>query len=133
MRRNVEQRRSQANVEKIVDLHKESVELQAEAVKLRQQRNVAAEEMRVRGSKMTPEEKKKQVELGKQLKDRLAAVEKRLEEIEQELLPAGMALPNFTHPESPMPEEGPRIVKWVGEKPKCVPNLPSYHLDRCRF
>lgn len=120
MRKNLQHRNVQGDVDAIIALYKESVELSAEMVQLRQQRNVNAEEMRANGPKMTPEQKKALVSAGKQIKDRLTAIEGRLETLEEQLLPTAASLPNFTHPGSPFAEEGPRIVKWVGSKPTCV-------------
>lgn len=83
---------------------------------LRAERNANAQTMK---GKLTPDERSKLIEEGKELKVRIASVEEELATREQTLNEIAKKLPNTTHPDAPVgaDEDSNRELEIVGEKP----------------
>jgi seryl-tRNA synthetase len=73
------------------------------------------------------EEKQSLVGHGKQLKQRIAATEAKLNEVEAELEAETLKLPNIAHED--VPEGEPVLVKYLGSKPTFNGFEPKSHLE----
>lgn len=114
MKRNVEHRKTNADVDKVVELYDEFVQKTMEVDKLRAERNAVANSMK---GKLDPEKRLKLVEEGKRLKDVLAVLEHNLTSLTDDLQREGQRVPNTTHPSVPIGGEELAVLrKEVGTK-----------------
>lgn len=101
------------DIDQLLQLDSRRRQLVTEVEQLRADRNNLSASMK--GAKPAPE----QIEQGKQLKERLGALETELEPIETEYDVLLRAVPNMPLPEVPVgtTEEDNKVVKTVGEQP----------------
>lgn len=104
------------NVDEIVSLYDQRSELIQRVEGARALRNENASRMK---SKLSDEERAKLVAEGKNLKSTIASLEEELAAVESRLSDAADALPNMTHPESPIghDEAANRELEQVGMPP----------------
>ncbi|CAG9460340.1 unnamed protein product [Pedinophyceae sp. YPF-701] len=107
LQRNADNRNAACDVARVAELYSELVALQQENDALRAKRNENAKSMK---GKMEQEQRMALVEEGKQLKARVAEVEARLEEVDQELQAQGQRIPNLTHPDVPVGGESEAVL-----------------------
>ncbi|KAH9322212.1 hypothetical protein KI387_016851, partial [Taxus chinensis] len=111
---NAHNRKSTANVELVVALYDQFSNVQTEVEGLRAQRNAVANKMK---GKLDPLERKKLIEEGKCLKDRLAALEEDLAKLMDKLQKEAQLIPNLTHPNVPVGgEDVASLRKMMGSK-----------------
>jgi seryl-tRNA synthetase len=126
VKNNCRNRNVTADVDRIVHLDDERKRLIQETQTLQQKQNEL--------SKLIPKEKdaaKKQdlVQEGRSLRERVAANETRLKQIESDLRTALLTIPNMTHPDAPVgttPEDNKVIRRW-GE-PRAFDFTPKDHV-----
>lgn len=114
VKENVAARHVEANVDKVVELYDRRNETIQRIEELRKRRNENAAAMK---QKPSPEEREKLISEGKELKQQLPALERELEEIEEELYPEASRIPNMTHPAAPhgADEEANKEIARHGE------------------
>src|SRR5436305_7384911 len=83
-----------ADPELVSELYGKRLHLQQELEALRAERNESSQKMK---GKIEQEERQKLIERGRDLKERIAALEPELEGIERELDLAARKIPNMTH------------------------------------
>ncbi len=106
---NAESRRVPVNVPHLLALHEQSLALTKAVESLRKERNATSK--RGAGEDV--------VSAGRALKERLAGLEQELGGVRRELEEAACALPNDTHPASPLgAESNARVLGMVGEARK---------------
>ncbi|KAJ7520225.1 hypothetical protein O6H91_20G073000 [Diphasiastrum complanatum] len=111
MAANVINRKTAADVEKVVQLYEQSCHLRGEVDKLRAERNAVANAMK---GKVEASKREELIEQGKQLKERLAGLEEQLTKISELLYFEGQRIPNTTHPSVPIgPEENAVVRKQL--------------------
>ncbi|KAF7816990.1 serine--tRNA ligase, chloroplastic/mitochondrial isoform X1 [Senna tora] len=109
---NIKNRNSNANLELVLELYEKMFNLQKEVESVRGERNAVANKMK---GKMEQSERQRLIEEGKNLKDRLAALEEELVKLTDELQQEAQSVPNMTHPDVPIGgEECSTIRKMVG-------------------
>lgn len=100
---NCARRNSSADPRLVARLYDDYVALNREADALRKERNDNAAAMK---GKMEADRRQALVEQGKALKQQSADLEVRLQQLENQLQVEAQRLPNLTHPDSPVGEEG---------------------------
>ncbi|KAA8499821.1 Serine--tRNA ligase, chloroplastic/mitochondrial [Porphyridium purpureum] len=116
MKTNIQNRKVDADADKVMALYHAFCSYTTEAGNMRQRRNENAAKMKSAG-KMGPEERGALIEEGKQIKADLAALEHKLAEIELSMETEAMRIPNFTHPDVPVGEEAnATLVFMQGEQ-----------------
>jgi seryl-tRNA synthetase len=110
-------RNVKADVERVVQLDDERKRLEQQTQTLQQRQNEV--------SKLIPKEKdaaKKQALIaeGKSLREQVAALEKQLGQVKDELRAALVLIPNMTHPDAPVSTDpnGNKVIKQWGEPRK---------------
>ena len=102
VRENIRNRFMDVDVDEVLSLYEKRNTLLRELEDLRRQRNENAKKMK---GKMSDEERSALIEEGKQLKERIAAVEKEHGDVETRLEHAAGRLPNIAHPDAPVGKE----------------------------
>lgn len=98
VKENTQLRNVTADVDLVVDLYDRRNERIQKIEELRKRRNENAAAMK---QKPSPEEREKLIAEGKELKQRLPALEEELQNIEEELYTEAGKIPNLTHPSAP--------------------------------
>jgi seryl-tRNA synthetase len=112
VRRNMANRHVSASPDLVVDLYDRRNSLLRELESQRASRNANAERMK---AKLAAEERAALIDEGKRLKEGIAGLEKRLEEIEKELAAEALKIPNMSHPDAPVGEgetSNRELRKW---------------------
>ncbi|GBE77671.1 Serine--tRNA ligase, mitochondrial [Sparassis crispa] len=114
----------------IARLYGEQRQLGSQLGKKKHVRNAIGE--RVRTSSHDPQLKQAVLDEAKSLKAEIAEIEDKLSEVEDELYRLALAIPNDTHPESPIgPESAAAVLSVYGPDP--LPASPSRdHVAICR-
>jgi seryl-tRNA synthetase len=114
---NIKNRFMDVQLDKIVELQDARASLLAEAEELRAARNANASKMK---GKMDKDARSELIAQGKELKVKIADVEKKLTEVEDEYFTLGATIPNFAHPEAPVGKEDKDnlAVKFFSEPTK---------------
>ncbi len=116
VKENIKNRNMTANADLAVFLYDEKNSLQQEIDSLRQKRNANAALMK---GKLSPEERAVLIEEGKNLKEKIAELEKLFAEKEAAYSTAILEIPNMAHPEVPVGKEDKdnTEIKRVGKIP----------------
>ncbi|OSX66888.1 hypothetical protein POSPLADRAFT_1051055 [Postia placenta MAD-698-R-SB12] len=117
-------------VQTVARLYEEQKELLHEVGAKRHARSTVGE--RVRAAAKDPRAKEAALAEAKSLKAEITELERRLEEVEDRLYALALAIPNDTHPDSPMgPESEAATLSTHGPEP--LPTSPSRdHVSICR-
>lgn len=112
---NIKNRKSQANLDLVLQLYDSSLNAQKEVERLRAERNAVANKMK---GKVEPAERQKLIEEGKNLKEGLDSLEADLLKLKDELQQEAQCVPNMTHPDVPLGGEDCSTVKTVVGQPR---------------
>ena len=96
---NIKNRNMTADADEVVRLYNKRTELVTALQELQTKRNENAKSMK---GKLPDDERKRLIEEGKALKEKIAASEKELADTEAELDAAGRQIPNMAHPDAPI-------------------------------
>ena len=99
VKKNIENRNMTADAELVVKLYDERTALVSTLQHLQQKRNENAASMK---QKLDDNARKALIEKGKQIKEEITAVEKRMQETEAALEDAARKIPNMAHPDAPV-------------------------------
>ncbi len=99
VKENIKNRNMTADADEVVRLYDEKTALTTQLQNLQQQRNANAASMK---QKLEADVRAKLVEEGKNLKEKIASVEKSLNETEEKLDEAARKIPNMAHPKTPI-------------------------------
>jgi len=99
---NIKNRNMKADVDKMLSLYDARNEQLTKVSELRQKRNKNADMMK---QKLSPEERQRYIDEGKELKELIAKEEEALVARESELLSAARSIPNMAHPDAPVGKE----------------------------
>ncbi|MDR0721231.1 MAG: serine--tRNA ligase [Treponema sp.] len=102
VKQNIAHRYMKADADKVVALFNQRTELTKALQSLQQQRNANTAAMKRARDAV---ERNSLMEEGKKLKDGIAAVEKKLAQVEMDLDTEGRRIPNMAHPEAPVGKE----------------------------
>ena len=114
--KNIADRNMVVDVDEAIRLQDRRAELMKLAEELRAARNVIAQKMK---GKMDNEERQKLIEDGRNVKDRIAAVETELEAVDKDFNVIIRQIPNYAHPAAPVGKEDKdnTAIKYVGKPP----------------
>ena len=114
VKKNIADRYMKADADAVAALFNRRTELATALQGLQQRRNSNAAAMK---GKLEAEERKRLIEEGKELKERIAAAERELVKVEADLDAAGRRIPNMAHPDAPVgkADKDNLEVKRVGE------------------
>lgn len=105
-----------ADADRVVELYSRRVSVQQELEALRGERNESSQKMK---GKMEQAERQTLIERGRELKERIAALEEEHAAIGEELDAAARNIPNMTHPDVPAGgEEDSRVLETIGTRPR---------------
>ena len=96
---NIKNRNMTADADEVVRLYNKRTELVTALQELQTKRNENAKSMK---GKLPDDERKRLIEEGKALKEKIASSEKELADTEAELDAAGRQIPNMAHPDAPI-------------------------------
>ena len=96
---NIKNRNMTADADEVVRLYNKRTELVTALQELQTKRNENAKSMK---GKLPDDERKRLIEEGKALKEKIAASEKELADTEAALEAAGRQIPNMAHPDAPI-------------------------------
>lgn len=124
---NVKNRHVSADPTRVVKLYEQRNTVLRELEEARAARNANAQKMK---AKLSPEERSALVDEGKQLKEKIAGLEKSHEELEKSLTEEALKIPNMAHPDAPVGEgeAGNKPLRTWG-KPASFDFTPRDHLD----
>jgi len=116
VRSNAANRNVSVDLDLIVSLYDRRSDLIQRVENTRAQRNTNASRMK---AKLSDEERTRLVAEGKNLKSTIASLEEELADVETQLTQAAEALPNMTHPSSPVgdDESANRELEQIGTRP----------------
>ncbi|XP_023524142.1 serine--tRNA ligase, chloroplastic/mitochondrial isoform X2 [Cucurbita pepo subsp. pepo] len=112
---NIENRKSGANLELVLQLYDKMLNLQKEVERLRAERNMVANKMK---GKLEPSERQKLIEEGKNLKEGLVSLEENLLKLTDQLQQEAQCIPNITHPDVPIGGEDCSIIRKTVGSPR---------------
>jgi seryl-tRNA synthetase len=116
VRANIAQRGVKADVDLVLALDDERKRLVTDLQKLQQRQNEIAKSL---PRESDPTKKQAIIAEGRELKERVAQLNKEVDRVEADLHAALMKLPNMTHPDAPVSVDpaGNRVVRRWGEPP----------------
>lgn len=112
---NIENRKSGANLDLVLQLYDKMLSLQKEVERLRAERNAVANKMK---GKLEPSERQKLIEEGKNLKEGLVSLEENLLKLTEQLQQEAQCIPNTTHPDVPIGGEDCSIIRKMVGSPR---------------
>ncbi|CAK9325590.1 unnamed protein product [Citrullus colocynthis] len=112
---NIENRKSGANLDLVLQLYDKMLSLQKEVERLRAERNAVANKMK---GKLEPSERQKLIEEGKNLKEGLVSLEENLLKLTEQLQQEAQCIPNTTHPDVPIGGEDCSIIRKTVGSPR---------------
>ncbi|XP_004136430.2 serine--tRNA ligase, chloroplastic/mitochondrial isoform X1 [Cucumis sativus] len=112
---NIQNRKSGANLELVLQLYDKMLNLQKEVEQLRAERNMVANKMK---GKLEPSERQKLIEEGKNLKEGLVSLEENLLKLTDQLQQEAQCIPNTTHPDVPIGGEDCSIIRKMVGSPR---------------
>lgn len=114
--KNIADRNMKVDVDEAIALQDRRSELMKSAEELRAARNTNAARMK---GKMDNEARQALIAEGRDIKDRIAAVESELEEIDKSFMAIVRQIPNYAHPKAPVGKEDKdnTAIKYVGKPP----------------
>ena len=99
---NIKARNMNADADRVVALFDKRTELVTALQELQTKRNENAKSMK---GKLSDDERKRLIDEGKSIKDKIATSETELAKTEEDLDVAGRAIPNMAHPDAPVGKE----------------------------
>ena len=113
---NIKNRNMRVDLDAIIALGDKRSSVMQEADALRARRNEVAKQMK---GKLDPETRAKLIEEGKELKTRIAEIEKEASDLDAQYLAAARTIPNYANPKAPIGKEDKdsTAVKFVGKPP----------------
>ena len=113
---NIKNRNMRVDLDAIIALGDKRSYVMQEADALRARRNEVAKQMK---GKLDPETRAKLIEEGKELKTRIAEIEKEASDLDAQYLAAARTIPNYANPKAPIGKEDKdsTAVKFVGKPP----------------
>ena len=114
--KNIADRNMKVDVDEAIALQDRRSDLMKTAEELRAARNTNAARMK---GKMDDEARRILIAEGRDIKDRIAAVESELEEIDKAFMTIVRQIPNYAHPKAPVGKEDKdnTAIKYVGKPP----------------
>ncbi len=114
--KNIADRNMKVDVDEAIALQDRRSDLMKTAEELRAARNTNAARMK---GKMDDEVRRILIAEGRDIKDRIAAVESELEEIDKSFMAIVRQIPNYAHPKAPVGKEDKdnTAIKYVGKPP----------------
>src|SRR5581483_8294772 len=114
---NCANRNIKADVDRVVQLDDERKRLEQQTQTLQQRQN---EVSKLIPKEKDPEKKKALIAEGKELREKVAGMEKQLDQVKTDLRAALVLIPNMTHPDAPVSTDpnGNKVIKTVGEPRK---------------
>ena len=114
--KNIADRNMKVDVDEAIALQDRRSDLMKTAEELRAARNTNAARMK---GKMDDEARRILIAEGREIKDRIAAVESELEEIDKAFMAIVRQIPNYAHPKAPVGKEDKdnTAIKYVGKPP----------------
>ncbi len=114
---NCANRNIKADVDRVVQLDDERKRLEQQTQTLQQRQN---EVSKLIPKEKDPEKKKALIAEGKELREKVAGMEKQLDQVRTDLRAALVLIPNMTHPDAPVSTDpnGNKVIKTVGEPRK---------------
>ena len=114
--KNIADRNMKVDVDEAIALQDRRSDLMKTAEELRAARNTNAARMK---GKMDDEVRRILIAEGRDIKDRIAAVESELEEIDKAFMTIVRQIPNYAHPKAPVGKEDKdnTAIKYVGKPP----------------
>ncbi|GFY85864.1 seryl-tRNA synthetase [Actinidia rufa] len=112
---NIKNRKSNANLELVLELYERLLSVQKEVERLRAERNVVANKMK---GKLEPSERQKLIEEGKNLKEGLVTLEEDLLNLSEELQQEAQRIPNMSHPDVPVGGENCSVLRKMIGNPR---------------
>lgn len=113
---NIKNRNMRVDLDAIIALGDKRSSVMQEADALRARRNEVAKQMK---GKLDPETRAKLIEEGKELKTRIAEIEKEASDLDAQYLAAARTIPNYANPKAPIGKEDKdsTAVKFIGKPP----------------
>lgn len=113
---NIKNRNMRVDLDAIIALGDKRSSVMQEADALRSRRNEVAKQMK---GKLDPETRAKLIEEGKELKNRIAEIEKTASDLDAQYLAAARTIPNYANPKAPIGKEDKdsTAIKFVGKPP----------------
>lgn len=113
---NIKNRNMRVDLDAIIALGDKRSSVMQEADALRSRRNEVAKQMK---GKLEPETRAKLIEEGKELKNRIAEIEKTASDLDAQYLAAARTIPNYANPKAPIGKEDKdsTAIKFVGKPP----------------
>lgn len=99
VKENIKNRSMHADADKVVSLYDEQTSLVTKQQDLQQKRNENARQMK---QKLDDAARKALIEAGKKIKEDIAAVEEKLNQVKEALETAARQIPNMIHPDAPI-------------------------------
>lgn len=99
VKENIKNRSMHADADKVVNLYDEQTSLVTKQQDLQQKRNENARQMK---QKLDDAARKALIEAGKKIKEDIAAVEEKLNQVKEALETAARQIPNMIHPDAPI-------------------------------
>lgn len=99
VKENIKNRSMHADADKVVNLYDEQTSLVTKQQDLQQKRNENARQMK---QKLDDAARKALIEAGKKIKEDIAAVEEKLNQVKEALEAAARQIPNMIHPDAPI-------------------------------
>ena len=114
--KNIADRNMKVSVDEAIALQDKRAELMKAAEELRAARNTNAAKMK---GKMDNEARQALIAEGREIKDRIAAVEAELETVDKDFNAIVRQIPNYAHPKAPVGKEDKdnTAIKYVGKPP----------------
>lgn len=129
VKENIARRGVDADAAQVAQLYDRFCALTAETDQVRRERNKVAARMK-NMKQLTAQEREQCIALGKELKERVSALEAELVKVEQQLHEEGARLPNRTHPDVPVGDEDQaRVLSIRGHRREFSDFTPLNHLD----
>lgn len=128
IKENIRNRRMKVDVDDVIKLGDERLTLLSRAEKLRNRRNEVAANMK---QKLEDIKRKNLIEEGKKLKEDIAELEQKLEQVEKQYFESAKRIPNFSDSDAPVGAEddgGTVEVKRVGT-PRTFSFKPLDHVE----
>lgn len=115
VQKNADNRKFKCDVAEIVRLYEKHRTAAFEVQQVQKKRNEQAKKMK---GKMEPEQRATLIEEGKRIKEELASLESSVTELSEQMNALAMAVPNLSHPETPIGEEDNATVVRINGEPR---------------
>lgn len=119
VQRNADNRKFNCDVAEIVRLYQEHRTSAFELQQMAKKRNEHSKQMK---GKMEPEQRQALIEEGKRIKEEINALEASVNELGEKMNSLAAAVPNLSHPETPIGEEENATVMRINGEPRTTEN-----------